>query len=531
MCALVLVPKRLLLVSKAFIIFLFVIFALIYVTRPHGFASNSSFTLLADPIKGDCKTTKVFDVKFIDVNADGYLDLLSHRHGGSNTTENCLALNNGDGTFIKYSLGAADLGYEGSPPGTRIGAFRYEVIDANGDGLDEVASNNVGGGKAKYVINKTVSGSTKPSFSEKQNRCGLPKGAYCSYGFLRQKQPMEVVRHDRSSVEVISGKTILRATSDNANRGWSIIDLNRDSWPDLCAPALHKCYMNSGGKLNSASQTLSGLNCSSSRKSWADIDNDGDLDLYCSESRCGNKKSYAKGCHKIYKNNNDFTFTEVTPQSVDNMKWTEYWTQYGNATFTDVNNDGCSDLLLAGSTRSKGGVAVLEGDCKFGFKLQFRSKKQEVSGCKPRVHAKDFDYDGLVDFVQVASNNSRNKQKTIAKGFDIYKNTRVTDYKYLSINVVGEGANTNGLHTSIDVYVPGSTELIKYEHMWESFDTNNTNPVHIGVGENEYVDVRVTWPHGRGSSIFANVQSGQCIKVEFNDGEPILTKNHVPCGL
>ncbi len=75
--------------------------------------------------------------------------------------------------------------------------------------------------------------------------------------------------------------------------------------------------------------------CLSPTAAWADIDNDGDLDVFCS----GLDASSTPAAH-LYRNDGSGVFTEIS-SSITGV-------QFGASAFGDMNNDGLIDLVLTG---------------------------------------------------------------------------------------------------------------------------------------------------------------------------------------
>jgi len=130
--------------------------------------------------------------------------------------------------------------------------------------------------------------------------------------------------------------------------GASWIDFNADGLLDLFV-VRGGLYQNTGNG-NFTKNTVSGIGLSTGiGNTWADVDNDGDIDCLLSGGNAGGTR--------IYLNNGNGTFTENTSGVFANPLKLRGW---GSA-FGDYNNDGWVDLFIAAPF----GFAQINDSCKF----------------------------------------------------------------------------------------------------------------------------------------------------------------------
>lgn len=142
----------------------------------------------------------------------------------------------------------------------------------------------------------------------------------------------------------------------NSNMSQSVIfgDYDKDGWTDL--------YLTKGSDVDGASyqnylfrnvngtlsiQTIAGItdiNLTSGSASWADIDNDGDLDLYVAGAQSA-FSSATKPNNNLFVNNGDGTFTNATNNSTYGAITTDK-DDSRHVGFGDYNNDGFSDVYV-----------------------------------------------------------------------------------------------------------------------------------------------------------------------------------------
>lgn len=124
------------------------------------------------------------------------------------------------------------------------------------------------------------------------------------------------------------------------------VDFNNDSHPDLCFLGTGegiRLYLNNGNLQFTDITATSGiqqLNCNGYGQSWGDYDLDGDLDVYFCNYE--NLMSATECVNRLYKNNGNNTFTDVSFQAgVDNglqMSFLSIWVDY--------DRDGDPDLYV-----------------------------------------------------------------------------------------------------------------------------------------------------------------------------------------
>lgn len=226
---------------------------------------------------------------FADIDNDGYLDLYLANSGAG--SKNTLYRNNGDGTFedITDTAGIGD----------RSWSWSAVFSDVNGDGFQDL-----------YVANGKYPG-------------GEPNHLYINNG----------------------DSTFRDATRESgvADGGWSMgaafADVDGDGDFDLFVSDFgspNKLYLNNGSGIFTDVSVASGLADDgwSTGSSFGDIDHDGDQDLYVGDGRFANK---------LYLNNGSGVFKDVSDQ-VPPLK-NEIQNTRGSS-FADIDNDGDLDLYI-----------------------------------------------------------------------------------------------------------------------------------------------------------------------------------------
>lgn len=247
------------------------------------------------------------------------------------------------------------------------------------------------------------------------------------------------------------------------NYGSVWIDYDNDCDIDLfiakCgSDAIDQLHRNNGDGTYTSVGAAAGINDASQNWSsaWADYDNDGDMDAFLGAS------SNSSGAHKLYRNNGDGTFTNVTAGSgFDN---------YSNSMGienqpVDFNNDGWVDVFGLG-----GLIMFNNGDMTFTA-----STSPAYSGATG-----DLNHDGAVDMMS---------------GSTIYFNDVDTN-NYLTISTVGVQSNKQGIGARITISSALGNQIRDIRSA-QAFSSMQTLNAHFGLGDDTQVNsVTICWPSG-----------------------------------
>lgn len=137
------------------------------------------------------------------------------------------------------------------------------------------------------------------------------------------------------------------ALPEQRSGGATFVDVDNDGWKDLFVANLgpNVLYRNLGGTGFEDVTEAAGLGHPGEAESagWGDFDNDGDLDLYVANHDCFTCEDDALNLDQLYRNNGDFTFTNVS-------EWMDPLLRSGMAfvgTWFDADDDGDVDLWVA----------------------------------------------------------------------------------------------------------------------------------------------------------------------------------------
>ena len=434
-------------------------------------------------------------VAFADVNNDGLVDLYVSNKGGANK----LFLNNGNGRFEDITaVAGAGIDYPGFAMGSVFG-------DYNNDGNVDLYIAT--GGRHEIEANRLFKGNGDGTFVDVTNEAGVGLKAF----------------------------TYAASFADYDNDG------NLDLYcANYGVGAQNVLYRNNGDGTFSDVTDLAGVGDRSWSWMgvWSDIDNDGDVDLYVVNGR------YPVGeANKLYRNNGDGTFAEVAKEAgVADGNWGL------GASFADVDNDGDQDLFIYnyvgannlylnngngiftqatekiagandgwgkgptfGDIDNDGDLDLYEGDCKLANQLYVNDGQgnfKNIADQQPAIQCAtvrtkgtafaDIDNDGDLD-LYVVNWGAPNK---------LYLNNQ-NDGNFIKVNVAGKGS---AYGARVALGKAGKTLAVREMKSADGFCAQSPNVAHFGVKGGSY-DVTVTMPNGAVKTV-KNVSAGQAITVQ-----------------
>jgi hypothetical protein len=419
-----------------------------------------------------------------DFNNDSYIDLFvcNNQTGNKN---NFLYLNNGNGTFTKVTTGIV-VNDGGSSYGCTAGDY-----DNDGD-LDLFVSNY---GENNFLYSNNGDGTfTKITsgviVSDGGNSVGCSWGDYDNDSyidlFVCNRNQNNFLYHNNGNgafTKITSGAIV----TDNSNSGgcaWG--DYNNDGYIDMfvanAGPAADFLYSNNGNgtftKITSGPVVTDVEH--SSGGSWADYDNDGDLDLLVT---CG---VVGTGYNRLYRNNGDGSFTKITSDPVVTYN---HWA--GGAGFGDFDNDGNPDVFIGGYD----GVNLLfrnNGNGTF-TKIDTGSVVND-GGYKMGAMWGDYDNDGDLDLFTARNNYFSGNNS-------LYMNTG-NNNKWINIKCLGTVSNKAGLGAKVFCRAMINSS-VKRQMQVVSSQTGGANSgmsslnAEFGLGNASVIDsLIIQWPSG-----------------------------------
>lgn len=263
----------------------------------------------------------------------------------------------------------------------------------------------------------------------------------------------------------------------------SFEDINHDLRPDICISNdkvfENKMYTNLGNStFNDISVTSNtNIKVDAMNSSTADVDRDGDLDLFISNNPGGNV---------LFRNNGDETFTDISTiagVAINKNCWA--------ANFLDVENDGDLDLYICNAFTSDktNPLLINNGAGIFTEPLAatggIEGDDKDKSYCNVRG---DFNNDGLEDLV--VSNLDVAQIK-------VWKNDNQNpNHHWIKLNLDGTASNKDGVGAWVTAH-KGANVYTRYSNAGNGYLGQNSDYVLIGLGIHTQIDsLVIEWPSG-----------------------------------
>lgn len=312
-----------------------------------------------------------------------------------------------------------------------------------------------------------------------------------------------------SNVTISSGV----ALEPNLSFQASFVDIDQDLLPDLYLaidkPEFeNKLFRNNGDGTFADISEVSGANVSiyAMNSSSGDIDNDGDLDIYVTNTAEGNV---------FLRNNGNGTFTDITERTgleFNRIGWA--------TSFFDEDNDGDLDMYVSAMSSSEpNALYINNGDTTFSepFRHSGGLNGTDMGSSLCNVVG-DFDHDGLMDIFV----SNENHEPIV-----IYKNQNQQHNDWIKLRLKGIISNRDGIGAWIHVYMDDDRVLRRYTDSGKGFLGQYSEYSHIGLGHNATIDsIEVLWPSGI-KDIYYDVEPNQAFWVE--EGQSPV--NPQPCPL
>ncbi len=424
-----------------------------------------------------------------DYDNDGYPDVFV---ANWQNQKNFLYHNNGEGTFTRIMEGpiAQDRGYSSGPAWGDYDNDGYlDLFVANQQHYHNFLYHNNGEG----TFTKITDGDIVNDFGDSYSAVW---GDYNNDGFLDlfvangSHDNFLYQNNSNGSFTKIKDSPVVKDGGSSYGAAWG--DYNNDGWLDLFVANRHNevnfLYQNQGdGTFKRIEKGVFKEDKGNSNGgSWADFDNDGDLDLLVT-----NGNFYGKGEKNfLYKNNGEGTFNKMT----EGIIGTDL-TKSMSGLWEDFDADGDLDLLVSTYTHDNT-LYFNKGDGT--FKKNNREIMVNFAGYGTGMGAGDYDNDGDLDVFMANWENQNN---------ELYQNN-LKPKNWLKIRLQTQKLNrfAVGAKICLQTEKDGKTHSQMREiNGGHGFRSQSSTDVYFGIGKDHQVkSLKVSWPSGNQKEYIIN---------------------------
>jgi uncharacterized repeat protein (TIGR01451 family) len=442
------------------------------VTLNSSNTSSMMFSAYANNTFSD--TTDSWTCSCVDVNNDGYDDVFFSERDKSKT--NLLYLNNKSGGFAKQITGSL-LAEKSTTVSNTWG-------DADNDGdLDLLTISDtykpnrlhLNNGSGSFSSAEHIPFTKEVSYYHGASWVDYDRDGYLDV-FISNYMPTrfnELYHNERNGTFTkVDDGVLSLSSSDAVGSTWA--DYDNDGNMDLFIPNNRKgsnqLFHNDGG--GKFTEVKSGVIVADGGYSvgscWGDIDNDGDLDLFVTNA--SDQNNY------LYINIGNGTFMKNTTSSVVNDKGHSH-----GCSFVDVDNDADLDLYV---TNDNGFKFLYLNDGSGNFSKKTNELVTADYGKAFGQTWCDFDHDGDLDLFVATHSKQLNKVFT----------NNCSGKNWIEVKLIG--TQSNGSAVGARVYVKTDSVWQMHEVTSQSgFGGQNSYRQHFGLGSAGVIDsIRIVWP-------------------------------------
>ncbi len=482
-----------------------------------------------------------------DVDNDGDMDAFSgFTHDGSVLDAATIMLNNGDGTFGRYT-GALEFEVRAQP--ATVGGASF--VDANRDGrldlwvgrgtLDGVAqpdqlyiqqpngdfvdqSSDFGIVSQPWQNPEDLNAARAHTNSWGTTACdvtqdGVPELLSASYG----RAPNHLWASNETGFE---NKSLESGYAFDGNQDWTASHAARcycasnpnDEGCNLAPAPIYQCPSPRGWVHARDTQPFR-LGGNSGTTVCADLNNDGLLDLFTTEIVHFDVGANSDASEVLL---NDGTGVFQRPGNdvlgITKVREGAGWDDGDiTAAVFDFDNDGRNDIML-GSTDYPGTRAWLYWQQEDGTYRRLTTQEGINHTSSHGVVTGDFDRDGDVDFIAGHSAFRCSSGSHCYPGGErhvrFFENTNAQDGNWIQIELEGgEGTNRAAIGAQVTVEADDLIQIQEVGGGHGHYGLQNDRVLHFGLGTNCTAEVTIRWPDASGTTQTLELQTGYRYKL------------------
>lgn len=447
--------------------------------------SNLIFSHLEDAVF-NAETSNSWTISWVDINNDGWDDL--YLTNMDQNVPNKIYMNNHLGGFTPGQVMPED--------GV---SMTNTWADIDNDGDEDLLVLNNGRNPNKFYRNDNgvlVADNTK-SFT--QDISYYHGGAFADYDndnkvdlFMCNYFPTKYNELHRNTTNGAFTKEVTDVIPLEANSslGPTWVDYDKDGFMDLFVPNgsgnKNSLFHNDGnGTFSKPNIIINQEGGKSVGSCWGDIDNDGDLDLFVTNSNTST--------NFLYKNLGNGTFEKIT-NSIVNQGGSSH-----GCSFADIDNDGDLDLFVT-NDRIRKFLYFNDGQGNF---TENRDETITYNFGLSFGHSwSDYDHDGDLDLAVATHSNQKNH---------IFKNNGNTN-NWLEVNLKATISNGSAIGAKVFVATTTSTQFREVNSQ-SGFGGQSSYTQHFGLKNASVIDtITVKWPSGIIQTL-TNVAINQLLEI------------------
>jgi len=471
---------------------------------------TTASTTLFSPVQNNMalNTDSQQGVCWADLDGDGDEDYISPSFSNA-AGQNSIPVfyeNVGGGQFNRRAISVLQ--------GENVATYRgANAIDINNDGKLDVYFPRTSGNTLADIalINNGAWNFTKISINQTARANGFRASSFADYD-RDGLADLYVADSDPTNLSFTTSSLLLKNTSAGGavsfnqitngsivtnsveSRDLSWADFNNDGLQDLFVTSYNsspttpnpnipnRLYKNNGdGTFTQVTGTVFDTDVffGARTSSWGDIDNDGDLDLYIGSQN----KSVAD---RLYQNNGNGTFTSLTTSAV-----AETGTSTFGSAFGDIDNDGDLDLIAINYNNTANSIFINGGTGNF-TKSNSNELLTYVNLLNIGGAFVDYDQNGYLDISTGRSGSSIPPY--------LFQNQLSTSSSrnWVEVKLTGSVSNTVAIGARITVTTisPARTQIREISAR-TGYGSQNSLIQHFGLGSASTISqIQVKWPNG-----------------------------------
>lgn len=444
-------------------------------------------------------------VNWVDVNNDGFVDcfISNGPRGGQN---NSLFINNRKGNFTALENDSIVLDHCPSDGAT------FADVDNDGD-MDAFVVNwyNVNN---LFYLNDGKGHFQKIKDGDFVNDRGYSEtaafGDYDNDGFVdlyvtnSEGRKNNFFYRNKKNAAFSKLPDAIPTLDTNYSRCANWCDMDNDGDPDLFVTNENEqnenLYRNdgkgnfvkltTGPLLNDAGNTTSA--------SWADMDNDGDLDVLLTNDG---------GYNSLFKNNGNFNFTKIENDTISKTPAHSF-----SCAWSDIDNDGDLDLVITNSFSGKSRLLnyFYLNDGKGNFTRNGTDIIALDSAWSYGCSFGDYDNDGFEDLAVATCRFGKTDDVDL-----LYHNNGNKNH-WVTLKLTGTKSNSAAIGAKVYVkaLINGKTVTqLREVSAQNGYCSQNDLRVHVGLGQTLVLEeIKIIWPQGLVQS-FKNVKADQFLEI------------------